>query len=220
MPSSLNFHTSLAPFNTPVRDWLAANPRHHLLVSAVVTLPSAPSPSPAESPSPSPPDTSGKEDKREHDTERVLLLQRAPTDYAPLAWEFPGGTCEPEETVLQAVARELWEESGLVARSVDALVDEREVPEPRYGTVEDPRVRPMWRMVFERGMPVVRLDPEEHCAFCWASEEDVKRGECEGVRLEWDRAGGGRREVILRGFEVLRERRERGLLMGGGGVSG
>lgn len=56
-------------------------------------------------------------------------------------------------------------------------------------------------------MPVVRLDPEEHCAFVWATEEDVKRGWCGDVEMRWDGEGNRRREVILKGFEVLRERR-------------
>ena len=49
-------------------------------------------------------------------SDRVLLLQRAAHSFQPLLWELPGGRCESrDETVIGAAARELWEESGLVA---------------------------------------------------------------------------------------------------------
>ena len=55
--------------------------------------------------------------------DRILLLQRAATDSMPLRWEIPGGACDFEdESLLHALARELWEESGLQARAVRALV--------------------------------------------------------------------------------------------------
>lgn len=44
----------------------------------------------------------------------VLLLQRAAHDFAPLLWEVPGGTWEPEDqTIETTVRRELTEETGL-----------------------------------------------------------------------------------------------------------
>ncbi|KAK3296249.1 uncharacterized protein B0H64DRAFT_442571 [Chaetomium fimeti] len=245
-PPTLEHDPSLEAFNIPVQDWLAANPEHQLIVSAIVSLPSSfPSFNPNQ-PRPQPPQ---EDDEKE---ERTLLLQRAPTDQDPLTWEHPGGGCNPHETLLQAVARELAEETGLVARRVAGLVTTLDIPEPGFDEVKRGRgVRGWWRLFcflveiqvevegeveggVENGgegegdgggdgvggllpLPVVRLDPEEHCAYVWATEGEVRRGECGGVEMRWDGEGNMRKGVILRGFEVLRERRA---LARGRGVMG
>lgn len=45
---------------------------------------------------------------------RVLMTRRAAGRDFPLAWEFPGGSALAGETSLQAAAREVAEETGLV----------------------------------------------------------------------------------------------------------
>ena len=47
------------------------------------------------------------------DLGRVLLIQRARPPSAGL-WSLPGGRLEPRETLAQAVAREVREETGLI----------------------------------------------------------------------------------------------------------
>jgi 8-oxo-dGTP pyrophosphatase MutT (NUDIX family) len=44
---------------------------------------------------------------------RVLLLRRAAWDSDPSAWELPGGKADPGEAPQAALARELFEETGL-----------------------------------------------------------------------------------------------------------
>ena len=39
---------------------------------------------------------------------RVLVTRRAPHAHQGGLWEFPGGKLEPGESVLEALARELW----------------------------------------------------------------------------------------------------------------
>jgi 8-oxo-dGTP pyrophosphatase MutT (NUDIX family) len=48
------------------------------------------------------------------------------TDDWLLLWETPGGGCEHDKTIMEATAQELFEESGLVARSIDVLLHKRE----------------------------------------------------------------------------------------------
>lgn len=53
------------------------------------------------------------------DGARVLVTQRRPDDSFPLYWEFPGGTCEPQEPSEACVVREMREELGVTV-AVDA----------------------------------------------------------------------------------------------------
>src|SRR5947209_1199950 len=54
---------------------------------------------------------------------RILLIQRSADDSMPNRWEIPGGGCDDEdESILYSVARELWEEAGLRAKSISRPV--------------------------------------------------------------------------------------------------
>lgn len=73
---------------------------------------------------------------REQDgREEVLLLRRANTNYMDGRWDFAGsGHVEEGETASQAVCRELFEETGLIAKPEDTVflhVSHR-VKEPTY----------------------------------------------------------------------------------------
>ena len=68
------------------------------------------------------------------DAGRVLVTRRAPDAHQGCLWEFPGGKVEADETLLEALARELWEELGVLIETTEALM----VLEHDYG---DKRVR-------------------------------------------------------------------------------
>ncbi len=47
--------------------------------------------------------------------DEVLICQRTKHQPMPLQWEFPGGKVEPDESAVEALARELDEELGIKA---------------------------------------------------------------------------------------------------------
>ncbi len=53
---------------------------------------------------------------------RVLLAQRPAGKHLAGMWEFPGGKCEPGETPLVALARELREELGITMQHAEPLI--------------------------------------------------------------------------------------------------
>lgn len=144
---------------------------------------------------------------------RVLLIQRALTDTAPGIWEVPGGTCDDTDpSLIAAVARELREETGLAARAALGLADiERawqgrlakvtflvDVEGPRSTTEEPSSPQPLssWN-------GLVKLDPKEHSAFVWATEEEVRQDLVEGgQRLVW-RRNAREKTTVLEGFRMV-----------------
>lgn len=98
----------------------------------------------------------------------------------PLCWETPGGAVDiTDASILHAVARELFEEAGLVARWIGARVGGEHIFSTRSGG----RVGKVSFLVeVERtgeGQEIeVKLDPNEHCEYLWASE-----GECTARRM-------------------------------------
>ena len=72
------------------------------------------------------------------DDDRVLLMQRAKNDsYRPHAWELPGGKIDKGETPMQALHREVGEETGLRIKKYPLLLleDRTEILEGKMPAV-------------------------------------------------------------------------------------
>jgi 8-oxo-dGTP diphosphatase len=67
---------------------------------------------------------------------RVLLVRRAAWDSMPGLWELPGGKIDGDEPVLEALARELDEETGLMLAGAE-LLSRREMISPRGRSVRE-----------------------------------------------------------------------------------
>ncbi|KAL6717272.1 hypothetical protein ACLMJK_005187 [Lecanora helva] len=139
---------------------------------------------------------------------KLLLIQRASTERGfPSKWEIPGGSTEPTDpTLLHSAARKTFEETGLHLTKVVRQVGDQgvefitgggtkrwlklsfEIEVEEFEGLDGERVE-------ERVQ--VRLDPEEHQAFVWGSEEDVSMG-------KYDITTGEQKELILRAFEMTR----------------
>ncbi|KAK3345926.1 NUDIX hydrolase domain-like protein [Lasiosphaeria hispida] len=128
---------------------------------------------------------------------RVLVIQRASTDSMPNRWEIPGGGVDATDaSVVAGAARELWEEAGLVATRFSGLVTEG--PGGRELQVFPNRDRTRWfcRFTFVADVEsceAVTLDPREHQAHAWASEEEIKE----------ERAGGKETPITVPEMKLL-----------------
>ncbi|KAL6809543.1 NUDIX hydrolase domain-like protein [Trichoderma camerunense] len=109
---------------------------------------------------------------------KVLLIQRASHDSMPNRWEIPGGAADDSDpTILHGAARELWEETRLVAKRFVRPVPEG--PEERDLRVFPNSTKTLWLCRFSFEVEVesasqVTLDANEHQDFVWASEDEVR----------------------------------------------
>ena len=88
---------------------------------------------------------------------RVLVAQRPPGKHLAGLWEFPGGKCEVGEAPVDALARELREELGVVVESARPLIA---IPH-RYP--DQDILLDVWRVSGWSGS----LHPHEGQAFAW-----------------------------------------------------
>jgi 8-oxo-dGTP pyrophosphatase MutT (NUDIX family) len=171
--SSFIASPTLSSFNTSVKDYLTSHPlKHHIVAATLVFSPSNPT--------------------------RVLIVQRSATDFVPNLWEIPGGSCDPDESILAGAVRELWEESGLIGVEVVRQVGESNEWVDK-GAV--------WcKFSFEvkvEGLNVI-LDEEEHQAFYWVTEDECRKGEVwrDGKRTRINWTNKSQVAVILEGFRL------------------
>jgi 8-oxo-dGTP pyrophosphatase MutT (NUDIX family) len=142
--------------------------------------------------------------------QKILLIQRAAHDSMPGQWEIPGGACDPEDpSVLYSVARELWEEAGLKATRIGPLVGGTDhifltrsgnlvckfsfVVDVEKKLSHDGSVEPLQ----------VKLDPNEHQAYVWATEHEVQAGRVGAVELRF--TNQQTRDGVLEAFRVKKE---------------
>lgn len=90
---------------------------------------------------------------------RFLLVRRAKWDTLPGRWELPGGKVDRGEKVLQGLAREVEEETGLMVAST-RLLSVREMISPRGRSVRE-------YVYVVSAIGAVSLS-REHDAYVWA----------------------------------------------------
>jgi 8-oxo-dGTP diphosphatase len=89
---------------------------------------------------------------------RVLLVRRSAWDSMPGLWELPGGKIDGGERVLEGLARELDEETGLMLAGAE-LFSTREFVSPRGRSVRE-------FVYTASAVGAVELS-DEHDAFAW-----------------------------------------------------
>lgn len=111
-------------------------------------------------------------------------------------------------TVLHGCARELVEETGLVARRIRRLVTEGPGKEQFQTFRNSTQTKLIGRFVFEVEIAEgneekVVLDPKEHQAFVWATEEEVRAEKVGELALPFTKKPA--KDAILEGFRLGRE---------------
>lgn len=108
----------------------------------------------------------------------MLIIQRALHDSFGGYWDFPGGSLEPEDqTLLDGVAREVFEETGLHVSRIRDIVRVDEWIEPKSLGLAG-----KWSFVVDVHEAAdtvaweekIRLDPMEHVKWLWVSEEEIE----------------------------------------------
>lgn len=96
---------------------------------------------------------------------RVLIAQRPAGKHLAGMWEFPGGKCEDGELPIDALARELREELGVVVESARPLIAvPHDYPEQRI-------LLDVWQVSAHSGIVLAR----ESQPLAWAEIDDLAR---------------------------------------------
>jgi len=91
----------------------------------------------------------------------VLLVRRAAWDSLPGQWELPGGKIDRGERVLEGLAREVEEETGLMLADA-RRVSTREMVSPRGNLVRE--------HVYAAGAIGTVTLSDEHDAYAWVED--------------------------------------------------
>ncbi|EEA21498.1 hypothetical protein TMatcc_009085 [Talaromyces marneffei ATCC 18224] len=137
----------------------------------------------------------------------MLIIQRAFDDSFGGYWDFPGGSLDPEDqTLLDGVAREVFEETGLHVSKIRDIARIDEWIEPKslglvgkFSFVVDVH-EAADTMEWEEK---IKLDPREHVKWLWVGEEEIEKS----ARLRKQRGApyefvGVQGETALEGFKV------------------
>ncbi len=98
--------------------------------------------------------------------DRVLLLKRKPDDFMGGIFELPSGKVEPGESLLEALAREVREETALEIRKVKRYLGSFDYPS---GSGKPTR---QFNFLAEPAAGNPQVNNQEHDEFLWAGPED------------------------------------------------
>lgn len=98
---------------------------------------------------------------------KLLVVRRVAGDYLGGMYELPGGGVESGESLLEGAVRELFEETGLVAKRITDFLGWFD-----YATRTKARVR-KFSFLAEAEPGEITLDPAEHDDYTWVDADSL-----------------------------------------------
>lgn len=104
---------------------------------------------------------------------KVLITKRSKHDnYFPLAWDIPGGSVDMGETVVEALIREVKEETNIVVTPIKPIYVHADLT-----WVPDKQLIQIVYQCACNGGDII-LDQEEHDEYQWVAYDDIGKFEC------------------------------------------
>jgi len=115
------------------------------------------------------------------DDGRILLLKRRDDETVyPGYYTFPGGKVEGNETIKQALAKEVMEECGLELNHGFILIKEKAIGRPDGQTSKS-----LSFLCTVKNPDVVVLDKNDFTDFIWADLQDLRQIQHVGIEAEF-----------------------------------
>lgn len=117
------------------------------------------------------------------ENDRVLVLRKSEEERLAKkhhGWDFPGGGLEPDEPIMEALAREVWEETGLRVKVISPVYIYDEVQEEKHLVII--------KFVCHRPEGELSLSSEHESAHWFSLEEVPSSVLPEWMKDEVDRA--------------------------------
>jgi len=99
---------------------------------------------------------------------KFLLVERAPCDFLGGLITLPGGSMQENENLLQAIMREIKEETGLIITEVTSYLGSFD-----YASSSEKKVR-QFNFLVKTKSGNIKLDPTEHCKYYFLNSSDKK----------------------------------------------
>ncbi|KAJ2810229.1 hypothetical protein H4S07_002789 [Coemansia furcata] len=118
-----------------------------------------------------------------HGIPGVLIVQRAAHEHSyPNEWEIPGGHVDPGESILEALSREIYEETALVVTKVLCEFEGFRYWSTKYEEGESTTdsslsvcTQQLNFCVLVKDTSAIKLDPQEHQQYAWCTSETLEQ---------------------------------------------
>ena len=126
---------------------------------------------------------------------QVILIQRKTEPNAGW-WGFPGGHVELGETAMQAATRELFEETGVIARPLEYLTNVDVLLRDPVGMVQKQYLLTAVLCAYESGTPV---PDDDALQACWLPVDEIENRGLELIDQVGDLARLAQRKMSQQG---------------------